>query len=162
MTVIAGPKSAMAIHQNIDWIAGAAERLQERNWGMTWAASEIQRLIRSGDALAAIEVSRHGGGPFRLWGYALFRAVATDGELLSLAVHRSTRRSGVGTRLLRKCRDELLSLGCDRLFLEVHERNRGALSFYYRFGFRRSGRRSSYFNTNNNKFDALILEIYLR
>ena len=125
---------------------------------MTWAAAEILNLIRSNDGFVVIEVSRHGGGPMRLWGYALFRAAAADSELLSLAVHPSVRRKGVGTRLLRNSRERLLNLGCDRLFLEVHEGNRVALSFYWRLGFRISGRRPRYFLTKNGRFDAIILE----
>jgi ribosomal-protein-alanine N-acetyltransferase len=75
-----------------------------------------------------------------LAGFALYRVVAGEGELLNLAVHPAARRSGVGRALLQ----EMMQLA-DLWHLEVRESNIAAISLYRSIGFVQAGRRASYY-----------------
>jgi ribosomal-protein-alanine N-acetyltransferase len=78
-------------------------------------------------------------------GYALFRQVAGEAELLRLAVLPAVRRRGLAQRLLRAGLRELHVAGCTAAFLEVSERNEPAVRLYEREGWRRDGRRPGYY-----------------
>ena len=75
-----------------------------------------------------------------LAGFALYRVVAGEGELLNLAVHPSARRSGVGRALLL----EMMPLA-KIWHLEVRESNLAAIALYQSLGFVQVGRRASYY-----------------
>jgi ribosomal-protein-alanine N-acetyltransferase len=71
--------------------------------------------------------------------------VADEAELLNLAVREECRRQGEGRALLVELRRRFAESGVSRVFLEVRESNLGAIAFYERMGFRRSGRREGYY-----------------
>jgi ribosomal-protein-alanine N-acetyltransferase len=74
-------------------------------------------------------------------GFALYRLVAGEGELLNLAVDPKQRRSGVGRELL----EHLFGM-VDVWHLEVRESNAGAISLYQATGFVQVGRRTGYYS----------------
>jgi polysaccharide biosynthesis protein PslH len=73
-------------------------------------------------------------------GFLVSREV-DDGEVevLNLAVDPAFRRRGIATRLLQ-------GLRCQRVFLEVRESNKVALSLYRKLGFGEIGRREKYYD----------------
>ena len=75
-----------------------------------------------------------------LAGFALYRVVAGEGELLNLAVHPKFRRSGVGRALLQ----EMMQLAA-LWHLEVRESNLAAICLYQSLGFVQVGRRAAYY-----------------
>jgi [ribosomal protein S18]-alanine N-acetyltransferase len=104
------------------------------------------------------------GGPDRLIlaersptlvGFASYRVIAPEAELLNLAVLRAFRRRGIGARLLQEVIRAARECGVSDFFLEVREGNRGALRLYENFGFQIASRRSDYYR--DPPADALTL-----
>lgn len=89
-----------------------------------------------------------------LSGFALARAIASEGELLLLAVHPARRRRGVGMALLRATIAEARARGAGRLFLEMRAGN-GAAALYRAQGFQKVGERRGYYRgARGEMFDA--------
>jgi ribosomal-protein-alanine N-acetyltransferase len=88
-------------------------------------------------------------------GFSLFRTVAGDAELLLLAVSPTSRRRGVGRRLLEHFVERAISDGATRVHLEVRDGN-PAIEMYRSAGFEAAGRRRNYYRgTDGSQFDAL-------
>ena len=95
-------------------------------------------------------------------GFILIRAVADEAEILTLAVHPSVRRKGLGARLVREGAAAAAAGGATRLFLEVADDNAAALALYARVGFAEAGRRPGYYaRSGGRRQDALILALNL-
>ncbi len=79
-------------------------------------------------------------------GYALasFGRGSRGARLYSIAVTPKAGR-GVGRLLLAAAEAEALRRGCDRMRLEVDERNARAIRLYERAGYRPQGRREAYY-----------------
>jgi [ribosomal protein S18]-alanine N-acetyltransferase len=73
-------------------------------------------------------------------GFAIYRVVAGEGELLNLAVGVEWRRRGVARELVSE-----LVKRAGEWHLEVRESNAAALGFYAAMGFERVGRRAGYY-----------------
>jgi ribosomal-protein-alanine N-acetyltransferase len=93
-------------------------------------------------------------------GLILCSLVPPDAEILNVFVHSSARRSGIATTLLQSALDHMRDRGVTRVWLEVRESNKSALSIYSAAGFRQSGRRVQYYQ--DPKEDALVLENFLK
>ena len=104
--------------------------------------------------IAEVPAPAAAGGAPRAAGYAAYRAVLGEGELLRLAVAPERRRHRVASALLAAGDEALAATGCDTCFLEVRADNHGALAFYAERGFHRIGRRHGYYGRG---LDALLL-----
>ena len=114
-----------------------------------WSAGEIAGALLGAGAFAT---TRPGIG------FAVWRAVAGEGELLTLAVMPGRRRSGYGTSLLAEGEARLLRAGARRAVLEVSEANAAARALYGVAGWRAEGRRPGYYRLpDGTRADALIL-----
>jgi [ribosomal protein S18]-alanine N-acetyltransferase len=90
-------------------------------------------------------------------GFALSRIVASEAELLLLAVRRSAQRRGVGRLLLDRFTADAKKRGAERLHLEVREGNH-AVKLYEESGFALVGRRRNYYSGPDGRcYDALTL-----
>ncbi len=90
-----------------------------------------------------------------LVGFACFRVMGSEAELLNLAVLPSLRRQGAGSLLMEQVLQEVAKSGAVRIFLEVRDSNRAAIGFYERFGFEPIARRPGYYI--HPQADALTL-----
>ena len=88
-------------------------------------------------------------------GFAVFRLIQFEAELLNLAVLPDLRRHGIGTLLLSAVLRRAAESGAASIYLEVRQSNAVALTFYRRFGFESRGRRPGYYA--NPSEDALVL-----
>lgn len=114
-----------------------------------WSAGEIAGALLGAGAFA---VTRHGAG------FAVLRAVAGEGELLTLAVAPGCRRSGHGAGLLAEGEARLLGAGARRAVLEVATGNAPARALYAAAGWAEAGRRPGYYRApDGTRQDALIL-----
>ena len=114
-----------------------------------WSEAQLAAELRAKGALGLIAGASPGatdedqdGGAA---GYALFRHVAGEAELLRLAVLPAQRRRGLAQRLLCAGLRELRAAECTAAFLEVSEANEAAVALYEREGWRRDGRRPGYY-----------------
>lgn len=134
-------------------------KLQVPGLGMNWRESDIRDMLGSGGMTGFARVSCRHGAPRRLDGYVLFRIMADEAEILSLAVRKQSRRDGIANKLLTRTLLFMDNKHVKRVFLEVSDANRVAIAFYTRSGFRINGIRPGYYATNRGtKHDALILE----
>jgi ribosomal-protein-alanine acetyltransferase len=80
-------------------------------------------------------------------GYALllYRSTSTLARLYSIATLPSARGKGVGRRLMTALERAAIKRGCDRLRLEVREKNTPAIALYESLGYRRIGRYEDYY-----------------
>jgi ribosomal-protein-alanine N-acetyltransferase len=98
-------------------------------------------------------------------GFILVRAVADEGEILTIAVAPAHRRQGVGKRLLNTAHYALRSAGIDQFFLEVGTNNLAALELYRNFGFAQVGTRTAYYRNAHkddgarNSTDAMVMSL---
>lgn len=94
-------------------------------------------------------------------GVVLWRTVADEAELLTLAVDARHRRRGIGAALLDQVIVRSRRQGARLLFLEVGVDNPGARSLYAQAGFVEVGRRVAYYQRPKGFADALVLRLTL-
>jgi ribosomal-protein-alanine N-acetyltransferase len=94
-------------------------------------------------------------------GFALYRAIAGDAELLLLAVSSESQGRGVGRLLLNRFIEEANRDGANRVHLEVREGN-PAIGLYRSAGFAPAGRRRNYYRgANGEQHDAITFVLNL-
>ena len=91
-------------------------------------------------------------------GFAMWRSLGEDAELLTIGVLESARRGGVGARLLEAVKAAARGAGAERLLLEVDAVNAAAHALYGAAGFRRLSVRRGYYRDGA---DALVMEALL-
>ncbi len=129
--------------------------------GRPWSGPEILALL--GEPVVAVRLAhrkrtRPGGG-LAPAGFALYRAVAGEAELLTISVLPEARRSGIGAGLLAACEDGARAAGAARLFLEVAAGNLAARALYGRAGYRECGRRKGHYQRpDGSRDDAVVME----
>ena len=104
--------------------------------------SKESYLQHSKDSGAVFLVTEEGG---ELTGFLAGRMVADQGEIFNLAVKQGHRRLGRGKALIAQADVEFESRGVKNVYLEVRESNTGAIAFYERQGFTKTGRRKGYY-----------------
>lgn len=91
----------------------------------------------------------------RIAGFLVVRLIADEVEILNLAVDPGMRRQGVAEKLLNEAIAWAGQNGAARAYLEVRQRNLGAVEFYKTHGFHRIGMRPNYYF--NPPDDATLL-----
>jgi ribosomal-protein-alanine N-acetyltransferase len=121
-----------------------------------WTRQDMAELLASPGA---------GGLMARLDGEAaglvLWRTIADESELLTLAVRADRRRRGIARMLVGEVIERAVAQGAQRLFLEVGVDNAGARALYAQAGFVEVGRRANYYGRPSGFADALILRLDL-
>lgn len=90
-------------------------------------------------------------------GYLMAHHVATEGEIISLAVLPEVRRRGVGTRLLKNFLRIAKSQGAEKVILDVATDNEGARCFYKKNNFCEVGTRLNYYRNSKTGGDAITM-----
>ena len=115
-----------------------------------WSAAVFADLLVQPGVFAVVEAD----------GFILMRAVLDEAEILTLAVRPSSRRGGLGRRLVDAAVVRAAALGAERMFLEVAEDNVAARALYARAGFIEAGRRRGYYaRADGSREDALVLTL---
>lgn len=84
----------------------------------------------------------------QIWGYIVF---SQEGHIISIAVHPSRRRKGIGRRLLEKA---IKTPRLKKVWAEVRKSNERAQVFYRQMGFQIVGVIPNYYGNE----DALIVQ----
>lgn len=121
-------------------------------FGEAWTSGQCLGMLSiTGSELL---VARRNG---TLVGFALYRTVFEESELLLIATHPDARRLGVGYSLTKAVIDEAHRKGAKMVFLEVRQGN-PALTLYLRVGFLQVGQRENYYRgKSGDDFNALTL-----
>ena len=96
--------------------------------------------------------------PYRqkIVGYIDFWLVASEMELVSIAVHPKFKRRGIGQYLM----EEMFDYGCQHqassIVLDVRKSNLKAQKLYGKFGFKKVGLRKKYYSDNQE--DAIVMK----
>jgi ribosomal-protein-alanine N-acetyltransferase len=120
-----------------------------------WGAGEIATLLAGpgGFGLVVREPD-----PDVVAGFILARAIASEAEVLTLAVDPAHRRSGAGQALVEAAAIAAAAAGAQSLFLEVASDNHAALALYRAAGFGQVGQRPAYYRRGAGAVDALVLQ----
>ncbi|MGB8472947.1 MAG: ribosomal protein S18-alanine N-acetyltransferase [Candidatus Acidiferrum sp.] len=73
------------------------------------------------------------------------RRIADQAEVFNLAVKQGHRRKGEASALMSAALEEFGLQSVRSVYLEVRESNTGAIAFYERHGFAKTGRRKGYY-----------------
>lgn len=128
--------------------------IEQCSFGDPWSSAAFAELLESSHGFGLVAANRAGVG-----GYLIARAVASEAEILNLAVAPAYRRLGLGRRLLDQAIVRLGQRGAREFFLEVREGNFAARELYRACGFRTVGARARYYR--NPVEDALVLRLEL-
>ncbi len=140
----------------------AMVELHREDFRRPWSEEEFQSLLVQDTVFGFVvrEVGNARRGPA---GFVLARLAAGEGEILTVAVARASRRTGLGWQLMDAVLRELHSERAEALFLEVDESNAPALGLYRRLGFREVGKRPAYYeHGEGTKSGALVMRRDLR
>ncbi len=77
--------------------------------------------------------------------FALFRVIADEAELLTIATHPDLRRQGRAKNCMLRWHDRARNLGATQAFLDVAADNHAALALYSAIGYTENGRRPQYY-----------------
>lgn len=125
----------------------------DERFGEAWTRSQCAGILPMPGV--KLVVARFGDG--RSVGFALYRTIGDEAELLLLAVSPEFRRRGIGRMLLDQFIDHARDRGVSRVHLEVREGN-PAVIMYRLAGFSVAGRRHKYYHGRyGGEFDALTL-----
>lgn len=138
--------------------ADAAAALHARCFDDAWQSDLIARVLGTPGGYGFL--ARAAGA---LFGFALCRSAAGEGEILTLCVDPARRRLGIGRRLLSASIEEARGRHLVALFLEVATDNDVARRLYGDFGFIQVGRRPAYYRLASGlSVDALTLRCTLQ
>lgn len=130
----------------------ALATLHATSFDRGWSATTFADLLKQPGVLAITGSD----------GFILFRVVADEAEILTLAVRPEGRGRGQGGRLTREAAAAAAEAGARRLFLEVAEDNVAARALYRRAGFEVFGGRPRYYaRPGATPVDALLLSLNL-
>ena len=90
-----------------------------------------------------------------LVGYGSVQIVFDEGNINNIAVDENFRNRGIASGILNNIIDICKQRGVTTLFLEVNERNEGAIALYKKFGFEQIAVRKNYYKSGN----AIIMSL---
>ena len=114
-----------------------------------WSADYYKTLLKSKNSIFHIEE----------FGFGFARFSKDEGEIIMIMIDPSFRHKGRGTSLLKKLLDDLKSIGCKKIFLEVGSNNEGAIALYKKNNFEKIGERKEYYSLKTGgKLNALVFQ----
>lgn len=108
-----------------------------------WSANDFTDLKKSGCDIMASQN-----------GFAVWRVVADESEIITIGVHPNARRAGIASAMLTLIENDAKQRGAQKIFLEVAENNHPARAMYERNGFVQIGVRPKYYDG----IDAILME----
>jgi ribosomal-protein-alanine N-acetyltransferase len=110
-----------------------------------WSGAEFEALLLQPGVHALCAHYRTAFGGRVAAGFVLYRMIADEAEILSVAVVPECRRRGIAKALLEEAMRHLYREGAHRIHLEVEDNNEAALRLYRGMEFRESGKRPGYY-----------------
>ena len=124
-----------------------------------WTEGGFAASLDSADTTGLIAVDNNSlqpsAGESGPAGMVMWRMVADEAEILTIAVLPPWRRQGLGQRLLQAALS-VISHNSHSVFLEVADNNPAAQELYRKHGFVQVGRRSGYYAGGT---DALVMQL---
>jgi len=134
-----------------------------------WTEQQYRQVFESGDAKRLVLVAdapfhfapdeNPSGTSCGILGFLVSRHLTPEWELENLVVAPTSRRQGLGRRLLHALLAGARETNSHSVFLEVRESNGAARSLYEKAGFAQTGRRKAYYKDPAE--DALLYRFSL-
>ncbi|PQA88375.1 ribosomal protein S18-alanine N-acetyltransferase [Hyphococcus luteus] len=109
--------------------------------GRSWGADNVKESF----VASRVTVLFGGESKSKPQGFAVWRDLGDEAELLTIGVAAAARRKGLGAALLAAVLDAAHGVGANRFFLEVGADNAAARALYARAGFSQVGVRKAYY-----------------
>lgn len=122
--------------------------------GKSWGANNVKESF----VASRVTVLFGGESEAEPLGFAVWRDLGTEAELLTVGVVPAARRQGLGAALLDAVLEAARGAGARRFFLEVAADNDGARLLYERAGFSPVSVRKAYYRDGG---DAAVLALDL-
>lgn len=120
-------------------------------FGEAWTRSQCAGILPMNGVRLVLARDESG----EVLGFALYRTIVDDSELLLLAVSPGSQGKGVGRQLLSHFIEDAKKNGANRIHLEVRDGN-PAVRMYEAAGFVQSNRRPNYYRGRDGAhYDAL-------
>lgn len=134
-------------------LAQLHRRAFEPQGDAVWETSAFKQLLASPGVRA--DIFQQQDLPY---GFCLYRVVAGEAELISVAVDPSYQKQGLASHIMTYLLQNLSDSGALDLFLEVRKDNYAAISLYQRFGLKQIGIRKGYYKKSDGQLvDAVVL-----
>ncbi len=108
-----------------------------------WTANDFADLKKSGCDIIASQN-----------GFAVWRVVMDEAEIITIGVHPDARRGGIAAAMLTLIEADVKKRGGKKIFLEVAENNHPARALYENAGYIQIGIRPKYYDGT----DAVLME----
>ncbi len=120
----------------------------------SWGAESVKHGLTAPHVCALLAFGKDDGPA----GFALWRTLGREAEILTIGTRPSARRRGAAGTLLEALLRDAALRGCSTMFLEVEAGNDAARALYEKHGFETVGERRGYYR---NGGDALVLRRFL-
>ena len=123
-----------------------------------WSDGEIEKLLASDHYFCLVAI-RKGGNSKNPLGFMIAKSIEDEAEIITIAVDKSARSRGVGSKLVQETIRKLQYDRVKSLFLEVDESNQPAIKLYSRNQFRLLNTREGYYkDALGNPANALVMQ----
>ncbi len=129
--------------------ASALSEISVASMNSAWSAQDFLDAINGTQSIVLSAIVED-----EIAGYMVMYHAADEGEIPSVAVKDTHRRSGVGHALMNELFTHAKELGLTRIFLEVRRSNTPAIAYYESHGFLCAGERKRFYSDPVE--DALI------
>ncbi len=149
----AGLRLVSATTEHLDSLAA----IHAQAFARPWSVREIHTLMQGAGAIAISAASAD-----QIAGFIIARALAGEGEIVTVAVDPGARRRGVGRALVEAAIAAAQARSAEVLWLEAAVDNNAAISLYRKLGFETAGRRPGYYARGSSpSADALVMRLAL-
>ena len=119
-----------------------------------WSRLEINDLIKKNGFYSTIFLEQK-----RIEGFGMFFEVDNFLDLYSLFVSPKYRKRGIATTIIDCAVNHCKKKNLIKIVLDVNEKNKKALNFYFSKSFIKTGRRKNYYQVGENYLDAILMEM---
>lgn len=119
---------------------GAVVSIEKMSFTTPWSETSFFTEVYKRQSIAKVALSEED-----IVGHICVEYVLDEGNILDLAIRPDFRGLGIASLLLKNVIEELKTVGCRSLYLEVRASNEAARKLYQGFGFRVTGTRKKYY-----------------
>ncbi len=92
-------------------------------------------------------------------GFCIFNHVKEESEIITMAILPKYQNQGIGFFIVKELEEILLSMNCNKIYLEVASNNLIAIHLYEKLGFKSYGKRKNYYSiSKDKKIDAILMK----
>ena len=130
----------------------AVLRIEQQAHAHPWTRGNFSDALASGYVCKVAELDG------ATMGYAVLMQGVDDAELLDIGIAVQHQRRGFGRAVLEEMLRLAHALGKQRVVLEVRASNGAAIRLYRALGFTQIGLRRAYYQADNGREDAILME----